>query len=177
MPLKIKLKEILINNVASSNLIPGKLRINIYNFCGMRINNKAIWPGCFISGTNLTIGEGSWVNSKCHFDNDIAKIEIGENCGIAMGVLFCTSSHEIGNEGKRAGKDIKKDISIGDGSWLGARSIILPGVTVGTGCIIAAGSIVTKDCEPNGLYAGNPAKRIKDLTVENFNENIELNSY
>ncbi|QYR20593.1 acyltransferase [Paenibacillus sp. sptzw28] len=87
-----------------------------------------------------------------------------------MDVLFCTSSHDPGTKHKRAGKNNGKPIIIGDGSWIGARSIILQGVTVGEGCIIAAGSLVNKDCEPNGLYAGIPAKRIKDLPVEETRE-------
>lgn len=52
---------------------------------------------------------------------------------------------------------------IKDGCWVGANVTIIPGVTIGEGCIIAAGAVVTKNCEPDGLYAGVPAKRIKDL--------------
>jgi maltose O-acetyltransferase len=52
---------------------------------------------------------------------------------------------------------------IEDGCWIGAGATILPGVTVRAGCIVASGAIVTKDCEPNGLYAGNPARRIREL--------------
>jgi len=47
---------------------------------------------------------------------------------------------------------------IGDGAWIGARVIILPGVTVGAGAVIAAGSVVTSDCAPDSLYAGVPAQ-------------------
>ena len=63
----------------------------------------------------------------------------------------------------RAGKTIYKPIFIGNGCWIGANSIILPGVTIGDGCIIGAGSVVNKDCDSNCLYAGNPAKKIKTL--------------
>jgi acetyltransferase-like isoleucine patch superfamily enzyme len=56
--------------------------------------------------------------------------------------------------------------------WIGANAIILCGVTVGEGCIIASGSVVTKDCYPNGMYAGVPAKRIKDLDVTEYNKII-----
>lgn len=77
--------------------------------------------------------------------------------------MICTTTHYIGDENKRAGNSLRKPITIGRGCWIGTRSIILPGVTIGDGCIIAAGSVVNKDCEPNGLYAGCPAKRIKNL--------------
>jgi maltose O-acetyltransferase len=47
--------------------------------------------------------------------------------------------------------------------WMGARVTVLPGVTVGDGCVIAAGAVVTKDCEPGGVYAGLPARRIRSV--------------
>lgn len=50
-----------------------------------------------------------------------------------------------------------------DGCWLGGNVTVLPGVTIGRGCVIAAGAVVTKSCDPNGLYAGVPARRIRDL--------------
>lgn len=77
--------------------------------------------------------------------------------------MFCSSTHKIGSEKKRAGDAVGNPIYIEDGCWIGARSLILPGVTIGKGTIIAAGSIVTKNCEPNSLYAGIPAKKIKHL--------------
>lgn len=54
-------------------------------------------------------------------------------------------------------------IIVESGCWIGANVTILPGVTIGHGCIVGAGSLVTKDCMPNGLYVGSPAKRIRDL--------------
>nr|WP_243895920.1 acyltransferase [Paenibacillus sp. F411] len=78
--------------------------------------------------------------------------------------MFCTDTHEIGTSDERGGERKLLPIKVDDGCWIGARVTILPGVTVGQGCIIAAGAVVTKDCEPNGLYAGVPARRIKDLS-------------
>ena len=51
--------------------------------------------------------------------------------------------------------------TIGDGVWIGARAIILPGVTIGEGAVVAAGAVVTKDVEPWAVVGGNPAKFIK----------------
>lgn len=56
-----------------------------------------------------------------------------------------------------------KDVKINDGVWIGGGAIICPGVTIGKGCVIAAGSVVIKNCEPDCIYAGNPAKLIKKL--------------
>lgn len=57
-------------------------------------------------------------------------------------------------------------ITVGDGCWIGARAVILPGVTIGDGCVIAAGAVVSKDCAPNGMYAGVPARRIRELPTK-----------
>jgi maltose O-acetyltransferase len=83
-----------------------------------------------------------------------------------MEVLFCTSTHIMGPATERAGRVHPQPITVGDGCWIGARSVILPGVTIGDGCVIAAGAVVNKDCAANGMYAGVPARRVKDLPVE-----------
>lgn len=129
---------------------------------GMTIRTNGISPRCFFVATNIEVGERTFINYNCFFDNS-AKITIGKDVFIAPEVSFTTASHEIGEQSRRASKFIGESISIEDGCWIGARAIILPGVTIKKGCIIAAGALVLKDCEPNGVYAGVPAKRIKDL--------------
>ncbi|MEC0369204.1 acyltransferase [Paenibacillus chibensis] len=109
---------------------------------------------------SIEIGERSFINRRCFFD---AGVRIGEDCDIGFEVMFCTSTHQQGTHKKRAGIFEGKQIHVGNGCWIGARALLLPGVIVGDGCIVAAGSVITKDCLPNGLYAGVPAKRIKDL--------------
>jgi maltose O-acetyltransferase len=52
-------------------------------------------------------------------------------------------------------------VRIGDRCWIGARATILPGVSIGDGTVVAAGAVVTKDCEPDALYAGVPARRLR----------------
>ncbi|MCZ4551792.1 acyltransferase [Gordonia rubripertincta] len=75
-----------------------------------------------------------------------------------------TGTHEIGNSNKRASEPtILSSVVIGDGAWLGAGVLVNPGTTIGPGCVIAPGAVVTRDCEPDGLYAGIPAKRIREL--------------
>ena len=70
----------------------------------------------------------------------------------------------------------KGNIVVEDDVWIGYGAIIMSGVTIANGCIIAAGSIVTKDTEPYSIYAGNPAKKVKDrfLTEKELNEHLEL---
>ena len=107
---------------------------------------------------------GAFINHNVFIDCR-EYVEIGEKTAIAFEVLICTSSHEVGDSFKRHGESKRSPVIIGNGCWIGARSVILPGVTIGDGCVIAAGAVVNKDCEPNGLYAGVPAKRIKELDL------------
>ena len=157
-----KIMKCYLNGICSSNLFHNKIRKILYKIAGLNIGQASIHSECFIGGNNLTIGDGTFVNHRCFFDTS-APICIKEKCNIAYEVTFCTSSHTIGNSEKRAGENIAKSITVNKGCWIGARVTILPGVTIGEGCIIAAGSVVSEDCEPNSLYAGVPAKKVKDL--------------
>lgn len=161
IPMK-KWKNVLINNVASSSLVPVKIRHKIYSFCGIQ-NDGVCFPNIFIQTEKLKVGKGTWINNKCFIDN-YAQVTIGTNVGVAMEVMFCTTTHELGDSEQRAGAVRTYPIVVGDGCWIGARATIMAGVTIGKGCVIASGSLVNKDCEPNGMYAGVPAKRIKELS-------------
>ena len=99
---------------------------------------------------------------RCYFDTR-GPIAIGRSCDLGMEVMFCSSSHRAGPRSKRAGEYFHAPIVVGDGTWIGSRALILPGVTIGEGCIVAAGAVVTEDCAPDGLYAGVPARRVRDL--------------
>lgn len=93
-----------------------------------------------------------------------AKIIIGKGCWIAPNVGLITANHDINNLSKHTkGKDIK----IGKNCWIGMNSVILPGVEIGDNTIIGAGSVVTKSfVEGNCIVAGNPAKLVKHLVIE-----------
>ena len=97
------------------------------------------------------------------FKKPEAKIVIGDNVYLACNVSVITSTHEIGPTDKRCGRSVEKDITIGNGSWIGCNATILSGVTIGDGCVIGAGSLVNKDCEPNSLYVGVPAKKVRSF--------------
>lgn len=154
--------EVLVNGIGKSSFFPGKIRKSFYKLCGMNIGNAGIRSGCVFNGKNIEIKDGAFINYNT-FINCSEKVTIGKNVYIAFDVLITTNSHNIGDSNQRAIGNQRKPISIGDGTWVGARATILPGVTIGEGCIIASGAIVNKDCDPNGLYGGVPAKRIKDL--------------
>lgn len=160
--LKRYIKNVYLNSFCSSPLIPYQLRKYLYKLCGHNVSR--VFSNCFLGFGNgrLYVGKNSYCNSLCFFDltDDII---IKDNCSIAMQCSFINASHEIGDSNSRGGKGISKKIVVEDGCWICAKVTLLPGVTIGKGCVIASGSLVNKDCEPNGLYAGIPAKRIKDL--------------
>lgn len=160
------IKDVWLNKIISSRLVPRILRVVLYKITGMKIKAVNLYPGIKIKSNKLVVGKGTFINNQVYIDNE-NWVKIGKNCSIAMQVTFCTSSHEIGGPDQRASlHTVSKPITVGDGTWIGAKCLILPGVNIGYGCVIAAGSIVIQDCEPNGLYAGVPAKRKKDLFID-----------
>lgn len=156
----------MVNKVAASTLIGNVLRTKLYKMCGVSINTNQIRGDVYFHSKHVHIGKNSFINMFTSIFSSIDErgiVTIGDNCQIAMHVLLCTHTHAIVNEDGRAGETEFYPITIEDGCWIGARAVILPGVRIGKGCIIAAGAVVNKNCEPNGLYAGVPARRIKDL--------------
>lgn len=104
----------------------------------------------------LTVGKGSFIGKKFSVYGN-GNVEIGDCCDIAPAVTFITGTHEIGNFTRRAGRGMCFQTRVGNGTWIGARSTILPGVTIGNGSVIAAGSVVTQDVPDSVLVVGVPA--------------------
>jgi maltose O-acetyltransferase len=154
--------NVVVNSLAASRLMPRLGRSLLYRLAGLRVSTIALNPKIYIKTRRLTVGRHTFINDECYIDNR-APVTIGEHCALAMGVMLVTSAHELGTSGARAGAVTDKPIVIEDGCWLGARVTALPGVTIHKGCVIASGAVVTQDCLPNGMYAGVPARRVKDL--------------
>lgn len=138
------------------------VRILLLRLCGWRIGRDAhLFSARFMNG-QVQVGEKAMIAQEV-FLHDHARITIGRNVWIGPRCTILTQTHEIGDAGCRAGLAVSMPVTIGDGCWLGGTVTVLPGVTVGAGCVIAAGAVVTRDCEPDGIYAGVPAVRKRDL--------------
>lgn len=153
--------HVVVNGVAGSAVVPRPLRGALYRRAGLDVRTNKLDVGIFFAGRDASIGD-SFVNRGVRFYN-FARVEIGDGCSIAMEVAFLTGTHEIGTHEKRGGPGVLQPVRVGDGCWLGARVLVLPGVTIGAGCVVAAGAVVASDCEPDGFYAGVPARRIREL--------------
>jgi maltose O-acetyltransferase len=159
--------DFIVNCLASSFFTVKQVRQRLYQIVGLDIKTKDIKNKVFFFSKHIKIGKGSIVNSFTKmYSARGGEIIIGENCGIGMNCLLIAHTHKMGSQEQRVGKDEFRPIVIKNGCWLGGNVTVLPGVTIGEGCVIASGSVVIKDCKPNSLYAGNPAVWKKDLFIE-----------
>ena len=105
----------------------------------------------------LSIGDNSWLGEDAWIDN-LATVDIGHDVCVSQGAYLCTGSHNWSDPGFGL---VVKPIVLSHGSWIGARSMICPGVTVGEGSVAAAGSVVFRDIPPFEVHAGNPARFLR----------------
>lgn len=124
---------------------------------GVRINSSTKIVGV----GNLSIGANTWIGP----DTIIAcssEVIIGENCDVAPCVYIGDGTHMITPEMDRiAGANTTSNVFIGDGCWICVKSTILPGVSIGRKCVVAAGAVVTTSFDDLKLIAGVPARAIK----------------
>ncbi|WP_108262964.1 acyltransferase [Mangrovicoccus ximenensis] len=161
------------------NLIRGRLQVrgrgSVVIESGVRINSGQAYNPiggdvrtCFtLRGGKIFVGKNSGL-SNCTLVSD-SEIYIGENVNIGGGVkIYDTDFHNIDpvqrrNEVAGIFHGITRKISIEDGAFIGAHSIILKGVSVGRNSVVGAGSVVTKSVPPNEIWAGNPARFIRKI--------------
>lgn len=132
---------------------------------------------CNKSPASISIGDRCFVGSGCLIDCCIG-ITVGSDVLVAQEVMIIDhNSHSVfwryrqndlqahlrGGDGKDWSVVEMAPVMIGDRCWLGARSILLKGVSLGDGCVVGAGAIVTKSFPANSLIAGNPARLIRSI--------------
>ncbi len=144
------------------------LRKIIFRLVGIRIASRSIIDmSCyFLAPERLRIGTNTHINRRCLLDAR-GNITIGNNVSISHQVTLCSASHDTQSP---TFDYTSAPIVIEDNVWIGLNAVILQGVILKEGCIVAAGAIVTKDTEPYGIYAGIPAKKISSR-----NRNVQYN--
>jgi maltose O-acetyltransferase len=146
-------------------------RGRLLSLAGFRVGDKTLVHGCpRLNGheglfSHLVIGANCSVDADCAFDLE-EKITIGDGVTIGLGVMILTSTHELDKREHRAGPVQRSPVVIGNGAWIGARSILLPGVTIGEGAIVNAGAVVNKDVAPNTRVGGIPAIQVEALSTD-----------
>ena len=113
-------------------------------------------------GYNIKIGENFYANVNCVI-LDEAPVTFGDNVFVAPNCGFYTAGHPFDIEQRNRGLEYARPITIGDNVWIGAQVCVLPGVTIGSGCVIGAGSVVNKDIPEGTLAVGNPCRVIKKI--------------
>lgn len=125
--------------------------------------NSSIHLNCYLNKFNIEIGENTAINRKCYLDSR-GGLKIGNNVSISPEVHLITAQHDINDPSFAFKTD---GVIIEDYVFIGTRAIILPGVKLGKGCVVASGAVVTKSFPEYSVVAGVPAKiistRIKDL--------------
>lgn len=135
------------------------MRVYYYkNILKIKIGNDThISMNHFITGNIksclIKIGDNCVINRRCYLDGRVGII-IGNNVNVSFGTTILTLSHDAHSKDFSCVAGI---VTLHDNSWIGAKAIILPGVTIGEGAVVAAGAVVTHDIEPYTIVGGVPA--------------------
>ena len=141
-----------------------KLRIAWLKLFGADLRwNHIIYPSAKIFAPwNLSISTGSVIGPRVEIYNK-ARVSLGTGVVISQDSFLCTASHDVSSPTLKL---VTRPIVVEDNVWIGARSIILPGVTLHMASVVGAGSVVTKDVDEWCVVGGNPAKVIKKRVLD-----------
>lgn len=158
-----KLFRAAINSIQQMSFWPMRVRARLLGLLGHRLSRRTyIAAKVEVQGKGLVTAGTVSFNTGCLIDA-VAPVTIADGVRIGCEAMIVTTTHKVGSPDLRAGRTVHRPVRVGRGSWIGARATILPGVSVAPGCIIAAGAVVHRSTKPNGLYAGVPARRVRDL--------------
>ncbi|AKG23962.1 WcaF family extracellular polysaccharide biosynthesis acetyltransferase [Calothrix sp. 336/3] len=157
--------------LVKSYLLPfSGFKVRILRFFGAKIGQGVrIKPGVKVKFPwRLNLGDYVWIGENTWIDN-LAPVIVESHVCISQGVYLCTGNHDWSNSNFQL---ITAPIHIQEGSWIAAKSVIGPGVTVGKGAILSLGSVTGKSLEPMMIYTGNPAKIMKKRSIITDNLNL-----
>ena len=156
------------------NLPFHSLRRFFYKISGMKIGRKSTihmqariyYPRGIEIGVGTLIGEKATLDGRKQLKNSNGGLKIGNHVDIASEVMIWTSEHNLKSPTMNA---IEEKVEIADYVFIGPRAIIMPGVKIGRGAVVAGGAVVTKDVGPGEIVAGVPAKIISSREIKNLN--------
>ena len=129
-------------------LFGAKIGKGVYIKPGIRVK----FPWYLVVGDFCWLGEGLWIDN-------LAPVTIGSHVCISQAAYLCTGNHDWTTANMKL---FRQPITIADGSWVGARATLCPGVAIGAGSVIAAGSVVSKSIPECEVWAGNPAAFVRE---------------
>lgn len=149
-----------------------KWQRKLYKTLGSVGQNVYINRGYQIAGSkNIHIADHVWIGKNCLLGGE-GGIRIGQGSIISHNVEIWTTNHHFKGDDLQFlpydKKFIYKPVIIEDNVWIGSRVIITPGATIGEGCVVGAGAVVTKDLPPCTIAGGNPAKKIGERDKEQY---------
>jgi acetyltransferase-like isoleucine patch superfamily enzyme len=139
-------------------------RLYLRAWLGTFGESSSVQMGCrFLNGRKVRLGKRNVINFGCLFDGRNHQIRTGDDVSVGPEAAILTLSHDPQSPdfADRGG-----DVMIGDRVWIAYRAIILPGVTIGEGAVVAAGAVVASDVEPFTIVAGVPARKIGERSHE-----------
>lgn len=144
--------------------LPSRRLRHLYLRCwlGGLGSGTGVQMGCrFLNGRKVFLGKRNVVNHGCLLDGRRFTIRTGNDVSIGPDTVILTLGHDPQSPDF---VDRGAEVTIGDRAWIGYRSLILPGVKIGEGAVIGAGSVVPRDVPPFWIVAGNPARKIGERT-------------
>ena len=143
-------------------------KVKIGNNCTIEKNVSFRYEGIFTEGYAIVIGDKTFIGKDCEL-NISDGISFGYYCAIASGCKFIDHNHGFDSRNRFIGEQTPTSapILIGDDVWLGVNVVVLKGVQIGNGAIVAAGSVVTKSIAPYEIWGGMPAKKIGERPYKN----------
>jgi maltose O-acetyltransferase len=165
----VRLLAHLISGVLPQNSF-NRVRTMLLRALGLRIGATSCFAGALrLTGLGsvhdlLSVGPGCHITGPLHIDLT-APVSIGAGVHIGYDVALITADHDLGAATQRCGRRVFRPICVEDGVWISSRAVILPGVRIGKGSVIAAGAVVTMSVPPQTMVGGVPARLIRDLEV------------
>lgn len=148
----------------SSWLLSSSLKVNLLKCFGAKIGKGVTIKPCvnIKYPWNLSIGDDVWIGENCWIDN-LAKVEIGSNVCVSQGAMLLCGNH---NYKSHSFDLLLGEIHIEDGAWIGARSVVCPGVTIGSHSVLCVGAVASCNLDTYGIYKGVPAVKVKRRIIE-----------